>query len=270
MDRPTAKPPNSPSSTDDLWVGLRRSSNYSFKCPRTSLVEVSSTLPPLYTLPPGSLSETSWSWLGVVVSKASQTLSTFKPLPKQHWGLQLTWPTDTSATSLPHSGWPPPCLRMAAMKGTNNLVATLTLKCQTWLPQTQCHHLRWDVVEALSELGFKDPSSKPSLNVLVSWVHPAFFFVIWSDSTTGGDQLQAQLTPSLKWQKKYGHKLNITTKSIISLQPSLSWCHMLLWTPLCLNMMFVMDKPGQVRKLNNRTQLWFRSKRLFLLSRCFS
>ncbi len=43
--------------------------------------------------------------------------------------------------------------------------------------------------------------------------------------------------------KTYGRRSDeTTTKSIIDLRPRVSWCHVHWWTPLCLNMVFVMDK----------------------------
>jgi len=68
-----------------------------------------------------------------------------------------------------------------------------------------------------------------------------------------------------RMSRTYRRKSNATsTKSIIELQPRVSWCQVHIWTPLCLNMVFVMDSPWRAQKSNNRTPLWFRSGGPFL------
>lgn len=52
--------------------------------------------------------------------------------------------------------------------------------------------------------------------------------------------------------------------SIIYLWPREFWCHMHQCTPLCSNMVFVMDKLWLVQKSSNRTRPEFRLERPFL------
>lgn len=58
-----------------------------------------------------------------------------------------------------------------------------------------------------------------------------------------------------------------TTKSIINLWPRIPWCYVHWWTPLCMNMVLVMDKPILELKFSSvqLTPLRFRCWRPFLL-----
>ncbi|KAK0146020.1 hypothetical protein N1851_014720 [Merluccius polli] len=60
------------------------------------------------------------------------------------------------------------------------------------------------------------------------------------------------MSPASPVSKTCGRKSDdMPTKAIIVLRPRVSWCQVHIWTPLCLNMVFVIDNLWQAQKSDN-------------------
>lgn len=80
---------------------------------------------------------------------------------------------------------------------------------------------------------------------LVCQVCPISSFAIWSNSQQG--------VSLFIWLSRTHdcRSVNTTTKSILDLQPRVFWCQVLLWTPLCSDMVLIIDKLWLVRRLEH-------------------